>query len=216
MYLPKTSYQAQGASDDFSEPISTLQEVARGIESAKIESQITTAKGLEMVKLALDLGRGMTKTAQEMDAKLVNILVQDQIFLAADSSFQSIQKNIMPLLQNVVQPAQRAGQALISSAGFQQAISSHIRAIIRGYETLAFLEDIKPTILRILGGALTIASKIGDAFLSVAEVISAPFKAAVDAAGELGDKLEEGKDIVMWATIGGIAFLVYWYGLRKK
>ena len=218
MYLPRAAYQAQGGFFDcesFEPQIVTLKEVARGIETAKIEDQITTAKGQEMLLLALKMGSELTDKALEMIQKLTNLAVTNEIGLAASSVSDSFQKNIGPLLFSTTQ-AKREGRALISSFGFQRAIAAHMRATVRGFETLAFLEDIKPGILCALGKVLTIASKIGAVFVSIGEVISAPFEAAIEAAGDLGKAADIGLEITKWLTIGGGLFLLYWYGLIKK
>jgi hypothetical protein len=219
MYLPGPSYQAQGGFFDcesFEPQINTLKEVVRGIESAEIEPQILEAKGREMMQLALDMGKELTDKAASMRGKLTNIFVKDQLLLPINDVFDSNVKNIFPIVSNVLNPAKRSGQALVSSAGFQRAIASHVRAVIRGFETLAFLEDIKPGILCALGKVLSIAAKIGDLIVSVGKVISAPFEAAIEAADNLGKAADKGLKTVTMLTIGGGLFLLYWYGLRKK
>ena len=214
------AYQAQGAffiqPEDFSGQIAALEEIARGIETSPPEPQITVDIARKMVGAALDAGSPLTAKAIEMSRSITNIFVIDQIVLAANSVSDGIKADILPLLVNIINPARRAGIALVPSAPFQRALAKQIRAIIRGWETLHFLEEIKPFILRNMPATLGLIAKIGDLWVKVAEVVSAPFVAAIEAADNLAKAAKSGVDIVMWTTIGGGLFLLYWYGLRKK
>jgi hypothetical protein len=214
------SYQAQGAlfiqPEDFSAQIAALNEIAVGIETSRPEPQITIATANKFVKAAIEAGTPLTDKAIEMSKKLTNVFVTDQIVLAANSVFDGLQSDILPLIFNVIRPAKAAGLALVPSAPFQRALAKQVRAITRGWETLAFLEDIKPFILRNMPATLGLIAKIGSLWVAVAEVISEPFVAAVEAADNLAKAAKSGVDIVMWTTIGGGLFLLYWYGLRKK
>jgi hypothetical protein len=217
MYHQRTALQPVGAfgAADFSSQIADLKEIARGIETAKVEPLITVATAKKLLEDAIIAGKPMTDKAQEMIGSISNLAVTSQIQMAAGSVFDSIQSNLLPILVNIIRPAQASGQALVSSSQLQRALPKHIRAIIRGYETLHFLESIKPLPLRILGATMGVVATIGKVWETIAEVVSAPFLAAVEAAKDAADAADKGLGIAKWLTIGGLGFLVYWYGIRK-
>jgi hypothetical protein len=219
-YLTTSRPQPVGAlfiqPEDFTSQIAALRDIATGIESAKIEPTISVETAKDMLSFALEAGRPLTAKAIEMSKSITNIFVTDQIVLAANSVFDSLRANINPLVFNVVNPARRANIAEVPSRQFQVATAKHIRAIIRGWETLHFLEDIKPFVLRNMPFTLGLIAKIGALWEEVAEIVSAPFVAAVEAADNVAKAAQKGLEITKWLTIGGVAFLVYWYGLRKK
>lgn len=208
-----TQHKALSGVSDFSVQIAALKDVATGIKLIPLDERITIATAKKLVGLSLDAGRPMTGKAIEMSESISNMAVTEQIRMAANSVFDGIQRDIQPLLFDIIRPAEQAGQSTVPSAPFQAAVAKQIQAIVRGWETLAFLEEIKPLVLTLIDETIVMVHKIGEVFKNISKVVSEPFDNALD---KLDNLVESTVDLTKWAVIGTGVFLLWYYGLRKK
>jgi hypothetical protein len=197
---------------DFSEQIAVIQKMGDEILKNPLPPEISIKDAYALIDANFKLNLELHKQCEQMRAD--HFFFDIPIRKGCQVIFDYFTTYVMALSARTLQ-AKRAGQATVSSEGFNQYLAGHLHQVAQTYEALALISFINSSLF-LSFPVLAVTVKIGEVWQDVLEVAGAGLKAATDAANALGSAFSKLGDIIKWATIGGGLFMLYWYVLKPK
>jgi hypothetical protein len=185
---------------DFSGDIQKIRSVAEAIRATPMPERISVAKARLMVDRAGQVFAGFDAQVRRMLGDSSNQFVAPQIestrtHLASEMR-KKITNSLVPLLRGPTVP----------SRDFQRSISSFLMSVVFAFESLQFIDDAKPFLIRTMPFTVSLFVAIGRAVELASGTVFGPLKAAVDAADKSFGMMIEA---LKWGSIAGGLYLLY-------